>query len=264
MKLKNLAALGLAGLIGSASLLPIKADEKTTYEETTYEETIKMFDGMLDASRKRAEQFEESSFFNIYLSDCWQSYSGTKKRKKPYMHISELDLAKSSETISGIRADYFTPYPPEYSYQGIYRSIEFTNLSGHEGIGFWARGNGMIRVELTEGYESDGNAYFGEIYEKIIEPASKWEYYGIPFEGMEKRKDFQHINNQSAEFYWNHCRIAAKEYDNKFDRKQVKDITLEFLRKDIKGVKGLLKKQRSIEIKGMGFYKNKSTGGSHF
>jgi hypothetical protein len=248
MKLKNFAAIGLAGLIGIASVLPIKADE-----ETTVEEVLKTMDRMLEASRKRAEQFEKSSFFDIYLSDWWRSYSGTKKRKKPSMHISEL--FKSSEAASGLRVDYYTPYPPEYSYQGIYRSIEFPDLSGHEGIGFWARGDGKIRIETTEGYESDGDAYFGEIYEKIIEPTSEWKYYEIPFEGMEKRKDFQHINNQSAEFYFNHCRIAAEQYDDKFDRKQVKDITLEFLHKDFKGIKKLFKKQRHIEIKNMGFYK---------
>ena len=260
MKFKNLAAFGLAGLIGiSSSLLPIKADEEATAKETV----IKMLDEMNEAYRRRAEQFEKSSFFDVYLSPSWTSYSGTKKSKKPRMHISEL--IESSGTISGIRVDYYTPYLPENSYQGIYRSAEFTNLSGHEGIGFWARGDGKLRVGLTEGYKSDEDAYFGEIYEKIIEPTSVWQYYQIPFRDMEKRKDFQHINNQSAEFYWNHCRIAAEKYDNKFDRKQVKDITLEFLHNDnFKGIKRLLKKQRYVEIKNMGFYRNKTAGGSNF
>lgn len=175
----------------------------------------------------------------------WRSYSGSKTEAKPAMKLSKIDEFENS----GVRIDYHIPKGQNQKdmWQGIYFVFEsydctgaykgYDDLSRFDGLEFLMRGNGKVRLQLTEGYE--GCIWFGEIFQKIVEPSEKWKEYRIPFSEFKKRPDFQHSEEDLQRIAGvSHGAYLYKEkFNNRLDTDQIHSTELEMLLKDINGNK---------------------------
>ncbi len=132
---------------------------------------------------------------------------------------------------------------PKDNWLGVFYSFakcgeikdECADLSDYAGIRIKIKGNGKLRVQLTEGRGKE----FGEIYNSIISPKSEENEYKIPFSDFKYRKD------------WQHSKIDKSYKDKTLDLKKIQGITMELLCPGREfGCSG-----RSFEISEIGFYK---------
>ena len=280
MKLKNLAAIVMAGMIG-ISAHAASSNSAQQKNADAIHELFKELDERYE--KKKQEKFEclksEKKNFDrlhfveiplVYHDDLntspywyWKEYSGTNGKKEPRMKLDVIDDPLGNY---GIRIDYCTP---KKSHNGMFHTYFYElldldesepekwdtkrglDVSCFDGIELKVRGNGKIRLQLTEGHENGFETHFGEIHGVIITPVSKFKTYRFPFKKFAKRKDFQHSEGEFAQQGLGECCLMDyRKFDNNLDLSDIHSTEIEFLQK------GLFEKERYVEIKYMGFYKD--------
>jgi hypothetical protein len=235
MKLKNIATLGLVGLIGLASPVFAKANDKTAKTEKFYNGG-EYKEGQLIYFNAQHDDYME--VWRDWMSHpMWCVYSNGKNKSKPKFNFSNIPGPENT----GTRINY---YMPKDTHLGIYNVLDF-DVSGFDGIKFLAKASGKFKVVMTEGHSDKTNAYLGEVYEITIEPEYKWVEYTIPFNKLERAK-FQHSEKEMKSEI--HTFLDPSLFDFKLNLDKIHSPAFEFLCDD--------ENMDFLEVKNVSFYKN--------
>jgi len=235
MKLKNIAALGLMGLIGLTSPVFAKANDKTAKTEKFYNGGEYKEGQLIYFNAQHDDYMEVWRDWNSH--PMWYGYAKGKKKIRPKFNFSNIPGPENT----GIRINYYMQKGMQF---GTYDVLDL-DVSGFDGIKFSAKASGKFKFIITEGYSDKTNAYLGEVYEIIIEPEFKWVDYEIPFNKLERSK-FQHSKKELKSEV--HTFLDDKLIDFKLDLKKIHSPEFGFIHDN--------DEMNFFEVKNMSFYKN--------